>query len=74
MTLDELRQIELRLMRQAFELACSRAGLSTSPDQITPDHAQLARVVQSLVEQGHTDARAIAELARNAMESDDGVN
>ena len=71
MTLDGLRKLELSLMRRSFEIACEQAGLSTTPDsdEITADHACLASTIQILVEQGFTDATAIAQLARNALAS-----
>jgi hypothetical protein len=76
MTLDNLRKLELSLMRRAFEIACERAGLSTARDgsEITDDHARLAFVVQSLVEQGYTDVTAIAEQATDVLAGRSRIN
>jgi len=65
MTLESLHELELALMRRAFEIACERTGLSIDrcSKEITNEHIYLASVVQNLVEQGLTDASAIAELA-----------
>lgn len=72
MTLDRLHKLELSLMRRAFEVACTRAGLSTARNctHVTDEHARLASIVQRLVEHGFSDPNMIAELALQSLPSD----
>lgn len=76
MTLDQLRRLEISLMRKSFEIACERLGLSTDrgSTDITEDHSRLASEVQALVEQGHTDVTQIAELAIDALARHRSIN
>jgi hypothetical protein len=63
--LDKLQKLELALMREAFEIACRKADLPTNGinlDAYSP-HAQLASVIQMLVEQGITDPKFISDYA-----------
>lgn len=67
MTLDALHQIELSLMRQAFEAACERVGLSIATEAINGEHERLAMIVQTLVERGFSDVQTIAISAAEAF-------
>ncbi len=79
MKFDKLQRLELALMREAFELACLKAHLPMTDillDGSSP-HAQLASVIQMLVEQGITDPKFISDYAvatlrtRPVSDSDD---
>lgn len=65
MTLDELRDAELSLMRKAFERACTLAGVALGSDETIDEKscARIAVVVQTLVERGVSDPAVIARCA-----------
>lgn len=65
MTLDELRDAELSLMRKAFERACTIAGVALGSDDPIDERscARIAVVVQTLVERGASDPAVIARCA-----------
>jgi len=71
MTLDDLRECELSLMRTAFENACAIAGLSVDRGGPAEDreYAKIAATVQSLVECGISDVNAIARRAAASIVS-----
>jgi hypothetical protein len=63
MTLESLHQLELSLMRAAFDISCDRLQLSTDMANLDERHSQLASIVQTLVERGFDDPRDVANLA-----------
>lgn len=65
MTLNDLHESELWLMRTAFENACAIAGLPIDPHGSIEDgdYARIAATVQSLVECGVADLESIARKA-----------
>ncbi len=65
MTLEELHEIELSLMRRAFETACKIAGLPLESQDIADSavYSQVAAAVQILVERGISDPDLIARRA-----------
>jgi hypothetical protein len=62
MTLNDLRESELSLMRTAFDRACRLAGLSLDPSGRIEKggYARIAATVQRLVECGCSDLETIA--------------
>jgi hypothetical protein len=64
-TLEELHEVELSLMRTAFENACGIAGLPLAPNDVTESnaYAQIATAVQTLVERGIADPVVVASFA-----------
>ncbi|MBS0233239.1 MAG: hypothetical protein JSR99_07110 [Proteobacteria bacterium] len=73
MTLEELHEIELSLMRTAFQTACEIACLPLNSQDMANSalYSRIATAVQALVERGISDPDVIA---RRAIASCDDVD